>query len=98
MIEDSLTIEFSEGITRCGDSGPANKTELGITGRLELSLAFLSDLFDITHGDESVEAILVINHKQLVDSQMLREELVSNGDRIFAEFLPSDGVNLRARG
>ena len=95
MTEDAIAIKFAEGIAGGGDGGAADETELRITGRLELGLALLGDLLHIAHGDEAVETILVVDHEELVDADVLGEELIREGDRVVTQLPPSQRVHLR---
>ena len=56
----------------------------------------MGDLFHIAHGDQSVQSVLLIHHKQLVDPHVLGEKFVCDGDRIIPELLAGNRVHLSA--
>ena len=71
--------------------------EMRVARRLELRLALLRDALHVAHRDEAVQMVLVVHHEQLVDADVLGEKFVRAGNRVAAQLLFCDGVNLRAR-
>ena len=69
---------------------------MGVAGRLELRVALLRDALDVAHGEEPAQMVLVVHHQQFVNADVFGEKFVGAGDRILAQFLLRDGVDLGA--
>jgi hypothetical protein len=63
----------------------------------ELREPFLRDAFHIAHREEAAQIVLVVHDDQFMDAKMFGEKFVGARDRVLAEFLLIDGVDLRAR-
>ena len=96
MIENPFPVELSKCVASCGNSSTADQTKLGIPRGFELSLALLRDFFHIAHRDESMQAIVIVHHKQLMNADILGKKLVRYRDWIIAEFLSCDSFHLTA--
>ena len=96
--QDAFAIQFAEGIARGGNGRAADQTEIGVARRLELRVAFLGDALDVAHREQPVQPVLVIHDQQLVDAGMLGEKFVRARNRISAQLLFVDGLDLGARG
>ena len=75
----------------------ADEVEVRVARRLELRLALLRDALHVAHRDEAVQMVVVVHHQQFVDADVLGEKFVGAGNRVLAQLLFRDGVNLRAR-
>ena len=95
--ENPLAVQFAKGVARGAHRRAADQAELRVARGLELRLAFLRDALDVAHRDEAVQMVVVVHHEQLVDAEMLGEKFVGARNRILAQLLLGDGVNLLAR-
>ena len=64
---------------------------------LNCAAAFLRDALHVAHRDQAAQIVLVVHDEQFVDAEVLGEKFVGARDRVLAEFLLLDGVDLRAR-
>ena len=78
-------------------AAPQMRWKWRVARRLELRVAFLRDALHVAHRDEAVQMVVVVHHQQFVDADVLGEKFVGAGNRVLAQFLFRDGVDLRAR-
>src|ERR1043166_512711 len=94
MRQNPLPIQFAECVARRRYGSTAKQPELRIARRLELSIALLGDPLDVAHGEQAAQPIIIIYHQQLVDAWPIRKKLIGPCDRISAEFLLIDSLDL----
>ena len=97
MLKNSFFVQLAERIARGRDRRAADEMEIRIARRLELRRAFQRDALHVAQRDQPAQFVLVVHHEQLVDAEMLGEKLVGARNRVLAQFLLHDGVDLRAR-
>ncbi len=97
VVQNPFAIQFAERIARGRNRRAADEMMMRVARGLELRLAFLRDALHVAHGDESVQMVVVVHHQQFVDADVLGEKFVGAGNRVPAQILLRDGVDLRAR-
>ena len=91
-----VAVQFAKRIARGAHRRAAQQAELRIARRLELRLALLLDAFHVAQRDQPVQMIVLVHHQQLVDADVLGEKFIRARDRILAQLLFANGVDLVA--
>jgi hypothetical protein len=81
-----------------GKGRTAEQAELGIPRRLQGRTGFLGDPLDVAESEETLEAVLIVHHEQLVDTKVLGEETVGAGDGVCSQLALGDGTDLGSGG
>ncbi|MFM1941824.1 MAG: hypothetical protein RI897_806 [Verrucomicrobiota bacterium] len=98
VVEDTVAVEFAEGVTGGGYGGAADEAVLGIAGGFKLGVPFEGDAFDVTEGEEAMEVVLGIDDEEFMDAGVFGEEGIGGGDGVGAEVVDEDCMDLGSGG
>ena len=97
VFEDPFFIKFAKRIACGRNRRAADEVKVCVARGLELRRALERDPFHVAQRDEPAQFVPVVHDQQLVDAKMLGEKFVGACNRILAQFLLQDGVDLRPR-
>ncbi len=97
VFENAFFVEFAKSISRGRNRRAADKMKIRVARGLELRRAFERDALHVAQRDQPAQIILFIHDEQLVDAEMLGEKFVGARNRVFAQFLFQNGLDLRTR-
>jgi len=95
--EDAVAVERTVLLAVGGDGGAADEAEMRVAGGLDRLLLLGLDSLDVGQGEESAQAVLVVDHEQLVNAEVLGEEFVRGLNRVLRNVAFLERVDLIAR-
>ena len=96
MLGDGVFVEVAVRSTFGREGRSTEKAELVVPGGADEGAGFVVDAVDVTQGEETLEAVLVVDDQKLVDARVLVKKVIGDGDGIRVEFFFGDGKDVFA--